>query len=75
MNKQPVKNPKAKMVDAVTQTERSDYMMLKTRALHRKFNERPKEGTVQLRIANIELHETAFSGQNFPRTGGNSQYQ
>ena len=64
------------MVDVDTQTDRS-YFLMKNKAMNRnaRQSQGQREGTVQLRIANIALHETAFSTGS--RTGlknaGNNQ--
>ena len=57
------------MVDAVTQTERSDYYTLKMRALKRQLKQQKAESPtkprgehlVKLRIANIQLHDAGAS--------------
>ena len=69
------KKPKPAMVDAVTQTDRSDYYTLKMRALKRQLKQqkaelptRPRgEHLVKLRIANIQLHDGGASAG--PKSG------
>ena len=62
------------MVDAVTQTERSDYYTLKMRALKRQLKQqkvespnRRGEHLVKLRIANIQLHDSSAAAG--PKSG------
>lgn len=58
---------KVRMVDAVTQTDRSDYYVFKARNLkHTIKNQIQQQATLQLSIANIQLSESATAG---PRHG------